>query len=451
MTFFIDNHGCAKNQVDAEEISERLEAAGHTYVETADKADLVIVNTCGFIKDAKQESIDAVLELRARHPEVRILVAGCLSQRYAADLDTELTEADGFVGNADLSILPEAAEATLAGQHPVLVPPAPSSSAAVLRRRLFDFPGTAHVKAAEGCSNNCSYCAIPLIRGPLRSRPLDEVASECRTLVERGISELVLIGQDLGSFGRDSASSCSSSLLPDLIRAISRIEGDFRVRILYLHPDNFPEELLDSMAADERILPYFDLPFQHASARILRAMNRRGNAEAYLDLLARIRSVFPEAAIRSTFLIGFPGESEEDFGELRQFQEAAKLDWLGSFAYSREEGTAAYSLKGRVPASLVSARRKAVEEAQERITRERLERFIGMELDVLAEEIFERPEGKPDEEELTIGRAWNQAPEVDGLTVIRGRVEPGTVVRVRVLRLAGVDFDALPLGTAASS
>ncbi len=446
MTFFIDNHGCAKNQVDAEEISERLEAAGHTYVETADKADLVIVNTCGFIKDAKQESIDAVLELRARHPEVRILVAGCLSQRYAADLDTELTEADGFVGNADLSILPEAAEATLAGQHPVLVPPAPSSSAAVLRRRLFDFPGTAHVKAAEGCSNNCSYCAIPLIRGPLRSRPLDEVASECRTLVERGISELVLIGQDLGSFGRDSASSCSSSLLPDLIRAISRIEGDFRVRILYLHPDNFPEELLDSMAADERILPYFDLPFQHASARILRAMNRRGNAEAYLDLLARIRSVFPEAAIRSTFLIGFPGESEEDFGELRQFQEAAKLDWLGSFAYSREEGTAAYSMKGRVPASLVAARRRAVEEAQERITRERLERFVGGELDVLAEEVFEAPDSDPEAEVLTLGRAWNQAPEVDGLTVIRGRVEPGTVARVRVLRLAGVDFDAVPSG-----
>jgi ribosomal protein S12 methylthiotransferase len=451
MTFFIDNHGCAKNQVDAEEIAERMEAAGHTYVESAEKAELVIVNTCGFIKDAKQESIDAVLSIRARRPDARILVAGCLSQRYAADLAAELSEADGFVGNADLSVLPAAAEDTLARKRPITLPPPPSSSAAVLRRRLFDFPGTAHVKAAEGCSNNCSYCAIPLIRGPLRSRPIDDVAGECRTLVGRGIRELVLIGQDLGSFGRDSVSSASSPLLPDLIRAISRIEGDFRVRVMYLHPDNFPEGLLDAMAADPRVLPYFDLPFQHASPRILRAMNRRGNAEVYLDLIARIRSIFPEAAIRSTFLIGFPGESDDDFKELRNFQDAANLDWLGSFAYSREEGTAAYSLKGRVPASLVSARRKAVEEAQERITRERLERFIGMELDVLAEEIFERPEGKPDEEELTIGRAWNQAPEVDGLTVIRGRVEPGTVVRVRVLRLAGVDFDALPLGTAASS
>ncbi len=451
MTFFIDNHGCAKNQVDAEEIAERMEAAGHTYVESAEKAELVIVNTCGFIKDAKQESIDAVLSIRARHPDARILVAGCLSQRYAADLAAELSEADGFVGNADLSVLPAAAEDTLARKRPITLPPPPSSSAAVLRRRLFDFPGTAHVKAAEGCSNNCSYCAIPLIRGPLRSRPIDEVAGECRTLVGRGIRELVLIGQDLGSFGRDSVSSASSPLLPDLVRAISRIEGDFRVRVMYLHPDNFPEGLLDAMAADPRILPYFDLPFQHASPRILRAMNRRGNAEVYLDLIARIRSIFPEAAIRSTFLIGFPGESDDDFKELRNFQDAANLDWLGSFAYSREEGTAAYSLKGRVPASLVSARRKAVEEAQERITRERLGRFIGRELDILAEEIFERPEGKPDEEELTIGRAWNQAPEVDGLTVIRGRVEPGTVARVRVLRLAGVDFDALPLGTAASS
>lgn len=449
MTFFIDNHGCAKNQVDAEEILERMEASGHTYVDEADKADLIIVNTCGFIKDAKQESIDAVISLRRRFPGTRILVAGCLAQRYAADLAAELIEADGIVGNADLSVLPEAAEAARAGRHPVLVPPAPSSSMTVVRRRLFDFPGTAHVKAAEGCSNNCSYCAIPLIRGSLRSRPIEEVVGECRALVGRGIRELVLVGQDLGSFGRDSVSSGSSSLLPDLIRAISRIEGDFRVRVMYLHPDNFPEGLLDAMAADPRVLPYFDLPFQHASPRILRAMNRRGNAEVYLDLIARIRSIFPEAAIRSTFLIGFPGESDDDFKELRNFQDAANLDWLGSFAYSREEGTAAYSMKGRVPAALVAARRKAVEEAQERITRERLERFIGMELDILAEEIFERPEGKPDEEELTIGRAWNQAPEVDGLTVIRGRVEPGTSVRVRVLRLAGVDFDALPLGTAA--
>ncbi len=442
MRFWIDGHGCAKNQVDAEEIAARMEAAGHSYVPGPDEAELIIVNTCGFIEDAKKESIDALISLRSRHPEAKIVAAGCLSQRYAAELAADLAEADGFAGNADLSIFPAFAEAALEGRRPIEVPRAAETMASLPRRRLFDYPGTAHVKATEGCSNFCSYCAIPLIRGALRSRGVDEVAAECRELAGRGIRELVLVGQDLASFGRDSG----ASLLPALISAISRIEGDFRVRVMYLHPDNFPEGLLDAMAADPRVLPYFDLPFQHASPRILRAMNRRGSAEAYLALLERIRGIFPDAAIRSTFLLGFPGETDEDFAELRAFQDAARIDWLGSFAYSREEGTPAYSMRARVPAARVSARRKAIEEAQERITRDRLLRFVGREIDVLAEEIFERPESSPDESELTIGRAWNQAPEVDGLTVLRGRVEPGTLVRAGVLSLAGVDFDALPLG-----
>ncbi len=466
MTFWIDNHGCAKNQVDAEEIAARMEAAGHAYASGPEGAELIIVNTCGFIEDAKKESIEAVLGLRSRHPGARILAAGCLSQRYAAELAADLAEADGLAGNADLSIFPAVAESVLAGGRPIEVPP-PRAAAPVARRRLFDYPGTAHVKATEGCSNRCSYCAIPLIRGALRSRGVDEVAAECRELVGRGIRELVLIGQDLASYGRDLTAAGSraagaapaaaaaelaaapgASLLPALISAISRVEGDFRVRVMYLHPDNFPDGLLEAMAADGRMLPYFDIPFQHASPRILRAMNRRGSAEAYLGLLERIRAAFPDAAIRSTFLLGFPGESEEDFAELRAFQDAARLDWLGSFAYSREEGTPAHSMRGRVPAARVAARRKAVEEAQERITRDRLSRFVGRELEVLAEEVFERPSSSPEEEELTIGRAWNQAPEVDGLTVLRGRVEPGTIVRARALSLAGVDFDALPLGPA---
>jgi ribosomal protein S12 methylthiotransferase len=441
--FWIDGHGCAKNQVDAEEIAARMESAGHSYVEGPELADLIIVNTCGFIEDAKKESIDAVISLRESHPRARILVAGCLAQRYAADLAEGLTEADGFAGNADLSALPAAAEATLAGDRPVAVPSAAAALTAAPRRRLFDYPGTAHVKATEGCSNRCSYCAIPLIRGSLRSRSVEEVASECRELVGRGIRELVLVGQDLGSYGRDSS---PESRLPELLGAIRRIEGEFRVRVMYVHPDNFPDGLVDAMASDRRILPYFDLPFQHASQGILKAMNRRGSAEAYLGLIARIRAALPDAAIRSTFLVGFPGETDEDFALLRDFQDRARLDWLGTFAYSREEGTAAYSMRGRVPAAAVEARRKAVEEAQERITRERLGRFVGRELDVLAEEIVERPEDSEDEGEMTIGRAWNQAPEVDGLTVLSSRAEPGTIVRARVLAVAGVDFDAAPVG-----
>jgi ribosomal protein S12 methylthiotransferase len=442
MRFWIDRHGCAKNDVDGEEIAARLEAAGHSFAAGPEEADLVIVNTCGFIQDAKKESIEAVVAIKAAYPGKRVLVAGCLAQRYAAELAADLPEADGIVGNADLGAVLAAAEATLAGERPVVVPEAAPSMGTVRRNRRFDFPGTAHVKATEGCSNFCSFCAIPIIRGRLRSRPLDEVVAECLDLVAQGVSELVLIGQDLGSYGRESG---GPSLLPELLSALSAAEGAFRVRTLYIHPDNFPEAMLEAMADDPRLLPYFDLPFQHGSTRILKAMNRRGSPEAYLELVARIRSALPDAAIRSTFLLGFPGEGEEDFAQLREFQERARLDWVGSFAYSREEGTAAYGLRGRVPAKAVAARRAALEEAQERITRERLERFVGRELEVLVEEII-APGASEGEEELSIGRAWNQAPEVDGLTVLRGRFAPGSLVRARVLALRGVDFDALPLG-----
>ena len=504
MRFWIDLHGCAKNQVDGEEILARLEERGHSWVDEASKADLIIVNTCGFIEDAKKESIQAVISLKAAHPEAKILVAGCLAQRYAADLAADLGEADGIVGNADLGAVLEAAEAALAGKRPVLVPEAAASIGVRARTRLFDYPGTAHVKITEGCSNRCSYCAIPLIRGNLRSRPVEEVLAECAALVSRGIHELVLIGQDLGSYGLDlrrtsatrrragvaagadvvplagaasagqdgaSAGQDGARLLPELLAGLSALPGDFRVRTLYIHPDNFPAGILPLMAADERLLPYFDLPFQHASARILKAMNRRGSAEVYLELLDRVRSALPDAVIRSTFLLGFPGETDEDFAALRDFQEKARLDWLGAFAYSREEGTAAYALRPAVSRKVVAERKRAVEEAQERITRTGLERFVGRELRVLVEEEaapVPGPGGRGSDgeggrgsgavgpgpvgtgpadlgeadEEFSLGRAWMQAPEVDGLTVLRGRRRPGELVRARILAVAGVDFDA---------
>jgi ribosomal protein S12 methylthiotransferase len=440
MRFWIDRHGCAKNDVDGEEIAARLDAAGHEFVDGPEDADLVIVNTCGFVEDAKKESIEAVVALKTAYPGKRVLVAGCLSQRYAAELAAGLPEADGIVGNADLGAVLEAARATLAGERPVLVPEAAPSIGTVRRARRFDFPGSAHVKATEGCSNFCSFCAIPLIRGALRSRPQDEVLAECLDLVAQGVRELVLIGQDLGSYGRDAQAS-GVSRLPELLAALSAADGDFRVRTLYIHPDNFPEAMLGVMAADPRLVPYFDLPFQHASGRILGSMNRRGDSGRYLELLGRIRDALPDAAIRSTFLVGFPGETDEDFAELRDFQEKARLDWVGSFAYSREEGTAAYAMPARVPKKVVAARRRALEAAQEGITRDRLARFVGREVDVLVEEkVAPAAEG---DEELSLGRAWNQAPEVDGLTVLRGSHEPGSVLRARVLAVNGVDFDAV--------
>ena len=440
MKFFIDQHGCAKNQVDGEEIAARLEKAGHEYIASGEEADLIIVNTCGFIESAKRESIEATIAIKSRWPDKKVLVAGCLAQRYPEALLGDLAEADGIFGNADLSLVTTSVSDTARGDRRAIAPGQPLAVQGnyYSRTRLFDFPGAAYVKVTEGCDNRCTYCAIPLIRGVLRSRSMDDIIDECRDLLRRGIFEINLIGQDLGAYGRDLADGTD---LAALLYRLSSMEGDFRIRVLYIHPDHFPEGILDVMAGDRRILPYFDLPFQHASETILKAMNRKGSPDKYLALIAKIRKALPESMIRCTFLVGFPGETEEDFAILRAFQDKARLDWMGAFAYSREEGTPAYSMKGRVSKKTANARKAIVEAAQEAITNERLQRFIGAEAEVLAEESVEGAE-------LSLGRVWMQAPEVDGLTVVKDHMAPGSRRRVRIVAVNGVDFEAEPIGQA---
>jgi ribosomal protein S12 methylthiotransferase len=450
MKFYIDQHGCAKNQVDGEEIAARLEDSGHEYVSTAEAADLVIVNSCGFIESAKRESIDATIAIKSRWPGKKVLLAGCLAQRYPEELLGDMAEADGIFGNADLSLAVDAAQKTLEGDREAIVPAQPGEIGGryYSRRRLFDFPGSTYVKVTEGCDNCCTYCAIPLIRGHLRSRSVEDIVDECEALIKRGIREINLIGQDLGAYGRDFAASGVAANggrtpgLADLLAALSALEGDFRVRTLYIHPDHFPEGILEVMKRDRRILPYFDLPLQHASERVLKAMNRKGSPRVYLDLIAKIRATLDDAMIRSTFLVGFPGETEEDFDALRRFQDEARLDWLGVFTYSREENTPAYGMKGRVAKKVAEARKASIETAQEAITGERLKRFISKTVEVLAEEGVEG-------ETLTLGRAWMQAPDVDGLTVVKGRFAPGATCQARIVGVNGVDLEAEPLGTEA--
>lgn len=417
-----------------------LNAAGWVASEDPAAADLCIVNTCGFIESAKKESLDAVFSLRAAHPNARILMSGCLAQRYSDDLVGGLPEVDGFFGNADLSLIVKAAESAVKGSHAALVPPIDASGNADFSscsdsRPLLSLPGSAYVKITEGCDNRCTYCAIPLIRGSLRSRPIESIVSEARGLLSRGVKELCVIGQDLGSYGVDWGSGCR---LGDLLSALSKIEGDFWIRLLYIHPDRFPRDILENCARDPRILPYFDLPFQHASARILKAMNRRGDAETYLKLISDIRSALPGATIRSTFLVGFPGETEEDFAVLSDFQRRAEIDWLGAFPYSREEGTAAYGMKGRVPKKTAEDRKRRIEEAQIPITEARVERSVGKTVRVLIEESVEGEEG------LYLGRTAGQAPEVDGATVVSSDsdLQPGRFADARVFRRAGFDLDA---------
>jgi ribosomal protein S12 methylthiotransferase len=437
--YYLDPFGCVKNQVDAETMMAVLHESGWVSAEDPLDAELIIVNSCGFIESAKQESINAVLAHRKRYPHKKILLAGCLAQRYAGELAAALPEADGLFGNADLSGIGAAAARVCGPAGADAVSPAAAGAAAAPfpgRRPLLSLPGSAYVKIAEGCNNRCSFCAIPLIRGPLRSRPIPEIVEECRTLLDRGIRELCLIGQDLGSYGMDAAGRRLSGLL----EAISALSGRFWVRLLYLHPDTFPRNILELIRRDGRFLPYFDIPFQHGSAGTLRAMNRRGTAETYLELIGTIRAVLPDAVIRSTFMTGFPGETEEDFQILLDFQGQARLDWLGVFAYSREEGTPAFSMKPRVPKKLAKERKRILEERQIPITEKRMDRFIGRTMDVLIEEEISAPE----EGGLYLGRLFCQAPEVDGAAVIHAAcpVLPGTLARCRITGRAGFDLEA---------
>jgi ribosomal protein S12 methylthiotransferase RimO len=452
MRYFLDPFGCVKNQVDAENMMAHLNKEGWESVSEAEQADLIIINSCGFIESAKRESINAVFEWRRLYPNKKILLAGCLAQRYAKELSETMPEADGFFGVDNLAQITQIAASLVNGKknsklsHNAFPP--------VGERPLLSLPGSAYVKISEGCNNRCSYCAIPLIRGGLVSRTIPDILEECNALLNRGIRELCIIGQDIGAFGTDTAKN-SVAKLPELLEAISSLKRKehFWVRLLYIHPDHFPLKILDLMEKDTRFLPYFDIPFQHSSSRILTAMNRHGNAETYLALLETIRARLPNSVIRSTFLLGFPGETEEDFAALLDFQEKANLDWLGCFAYSREENTAAYSMKKRVPIKTAEKRKQIIEGRQIPITEKNMNRFVNQNMDVLVEEQIAASETNADatssqeNETLWLGRLYCQAPDIDGAAVIvkseASKLSPqmGDFIKCKVISRRGIDLE----------
>jgi ribosomal protein S12 methylthiotransferase len=426
--YALETLGCAKNQVESELMTSALGACGFLYTENAGEADVIIVNSCGFIESAKRQSINAVLELRKEHPDKKIILAGCLAARYAKELRESLSEADGVFESLNASeIGPWLCDILGIEKNDF-----PSERLPPGERRLLSPAGSAYVRISDGCSNRCSFCAIPLIRGGLRSRPIEDVSAECRALIGRGVKELCLIAQDSASFGLDLY---GERRLADLLRAILEIEGDFWVRILYLHPDHFPYSLIPVMRQDARAVPYFDLPFQHASQKMLRAMNRKGGAKEYLDLINILRNEL-DAVIRSTFLLGFPGESEADFEELLDFQLKARLDWMGSFTYSREEGSPSFALKNRPGKKTALERKQRVDEAQSPITHNRLARLTGSVQQVIVEEETDAENG------LYIGRPRCAAPEVDGCAVIYSPkpLKNGTFAKGLTTAAAGFDL-----------
>ena len=439
---YMENLGCSKNQVDAETLIKLLEDDRFIHTGEVGEADLIVVNTCGFIESARQQSLESFFSLHEANPEAKIILSGCMAQRYAKELEQELGEASAIFGNRDLSRIHEVVEQIFAGDRVVSLPSYPPIENEVYERNeLLSFPGSAYLKISEGCNHRCSYCAIPLIRGALRSKPMQVILAEAKDLIGRGIKEINLIAQDLAAYGTDGPDKQSKFM--QLLEALVALEGDFSIRLLYIHPDAFPRELIPFIAEHKKVLPYFDIPFQHADEHVLRSMGRTGTKESYLALIDAIRSTVAEAVIRSTILLGYPGEDEKAFAEVMDFLSKAKLDWVGSFIYSREEGTKAYKLRGerehRKANKVAQTYQQQLQALQAPITSANLKRFVGKEYEVLIEELVEG-------EDLAIGRMYAQAPEVDGLTVVVGRsLKPGRKVLCGIRSVNGLDLEAIPV------
>ena len=442
-SFYVENLGCAKNQVDAEVMITALRDRGWTAVTAPDTADLIIVNTCSFIQPAREESVTSFLDLHKAYPGKKIVMAGCFSQRYGAGLSSMIPEADGIFGNADPSKIVNLIELMQESDgQPVTLLPEHGNEDEVQKAVSLSPAGSGYVKIAEGCDNRCSYCAIPIIRGPLRSRTVDSVVTEVERLISEGTFEINLIAQDLGSFGAERGAQRGELELPQLLERLSAIQGEFWVRMLYIHPDRFMERLLDICSDDQRILPYFDLPFQHSSQAVLRRMGRSGDRETYLGLIDTIRSRLPSACIRSTFLVGHPGEGEYSSSKTCCRFRGTRSSIGRVSVYSPEEGTASAEMRTPGINTLLSRRwrkrKEILEERQIPISEARLEQRIGEIIHVLVEEPIQG-------EDIALGRSYFTAPEVDGAVVVHSAdAKEGDVIKCRLIARNGIDMEAVP-------
>ncbi len=416
--------GCSKNQVDAERLLALLPKGEFAVCSDPGQCQVVIVNTCGFIEDAKQESIDTILEFAAlkERGDLRCLVVtGCLAQRYREELAREIPEADVVLGIGRNGEIAAAIRNALEGNRVLAFGPKEDLSLEG-DRVLTGPPYSAYVKVAEGCSNRCSYCAIPLIRGDFRSRPLENILEEVRSLAARGIKEVNLVAQDTSRYGLDLYGAYR---LPELIHQVCAVEGIHWVRILYCYPDRITGELIAAMAAEPKVCKYIDIPVQHGSGKVLREMNRQGDRRSILDVVRRLREGIPGVAIRTTMIAGFPGETEEDFAELQALVADAKFDRLGCFAYSQEEDTPAGEREDQLPEELRRHRADLIMEQQAPIAFAFAQSCIGKELEILVE----GTEGG-----RCYGRSYMDAPDIDTRVWFtpKAPVAPGEFVQVAI-------------------
>ncbi|PKK95078.1 MAG: 30S ribosomal protein S12 methylthiotransferase RimO [Tenericutes bacterium HGW-Tenericutes-5] len=419
--------GCAKNLVDSEMILAILENAGCEIVQNEEEADAIFVNTCGFIEPAKEESRETIKEM-SRYGK-KLIVVGCYAERYREQLLKEMPFIDRVITLADYPkihlILNE-----VFNQEGLKFLPLKYEN-----RLLATSKFSPYVKIGEGCNNNCTYCAIPLIRGKFRSRPLEEVVSECRKLVKQGAKEINLISQDTTRFGRDLNPE-KRSLLPELLREISMIKGVKLIRVLYLYPDEITDELLLEVKNNPLVAPYFDIPIQHISSKVLKRMNRRGDEEFLKGLFKKIKDMMPEAILRTTYIVGFPGETEADFNQLLKFTEEVEFDRLGVFTYSKEEDTAAYDFEDEIPEEVKQERMDKIMKLQKKITRKNNRLQVNKVHQVLVENYD--PESK-----FYYGRSFAFAPDdIDGMIVFQSEKELqiGDFVNVLITTSYGYDL-----------
>ena len=427
--FWVETLGCPKNAVDSDKVTASLLADGLVPAADAERADLVVVNTCAFIEAARQESIDTVLALaEARRPGAKLVVTGCMAERYGDELAAALPEVDAVVGFAGEGRIATSVALGLPRRKPTGV------------RDLLELPRAApnvpwaYVKVAEGCDRKCAFCAIPSFRGTQRSRTPESIEAEVRALVDGGVAEVVLVAQDLAWYGRDI--DAPGSLAP-LLRRLDALapHGLQRIRLLYLYPSEVRDPLVETMLELPTVVPYFDLSLQHVDPALLRAMKRWGSGERFLTAIDDIRAREPEATFRSSFIVGFPGETEAAHDAQLAFLEAAALDWAGFFAFSPEDGTAASSLPDVVDPELTGEWLRECESTQEPITRAAREALVGLTVDVLVDGI--------DDDGGLVGRTVREAPEIDGVVHVDASwARPGAVVRAHVTEAIGPDLVA---------
>ena len=408
MNIAIISLGCPKNQVDADVMCHGLIAAGHTTTADLSLADVIIVNTCGFIESAKTEAIENILNAcsyKEQNPNLKVVVTGCLAERYQHEIRTEIPEVDAVVGIGSNKAIPQIIDRLCGGaedQNREYY--GPKTDLPLGGRRVISTPHHyAYLKIAEGCNNRCHYCAIPLIRGPLRSRPMEDCLAEARWLANEGVKELVLVAQDPTAYGDDWGKNSICELLDEL----NKIEGIRWIRILYAYPERITDAFIAAMVRNEKVVPYLDLPIQHCNSRVLKAMNRKGDRQVVESAIQRLRQAIPGITLRTTLIAGYPGETEEEFDELCQFVKDAAFERLGCFAFSPEEDTVAASMPDQLPEEEKQRRADIIMRAQANISAAKLEEKVGKTLTVICDGIDE-------ESGLYLCRSEADAPEIDG-------------------------------------